>query len=198
MSKSVKMRFLLCLIFSYAIFSCAGQQTVDKKAADYEKAPKEVVVTAPTSVSSKIDEAKAIAIIITKSEKVYLQLGDSTRKYDIFKVLNKNKKLNLHEADIDQLMQLDSIGIPFAKLKTMLGKHIPAQKEQLLGIPCSANTNELTDWLKACVEVEGLDRLEKSILFIKGDGNHRYQSFKHVKDAFKQNHIFRFRIVTTP
>lgn len=183
---------IICLVLS-----CSGQKSDQKKQGDNQITPEEIIVNSPKSVVSSIDKAHAIVIILTKDDKIYMQLGDSTNKNDILNTLNKNKHLRLNNTEIIKLMNLDSVGIPFSKMKDILSQNLPIREQQMPGIPCTSDKNELTDWLRAVVEVSGLDALEKTGLFVKGNANFRYPTFKFVKKSFKENNIFKFRIVTT-
>jgi biopolymer transport protein ExbD len=40
--------------------------------------------------------------------------------------------------------------------------------------------------------------MDKLNLLVKGDNAAKYPTFKFVKDAFKKNDIFKFKIVTNP
>ena len=91
------------------------------------------------------------------------------------------------------------IGVPFNQIKSSLAlaQEIPASK--LPGIPIDSTQNELTDWLKSVTNVyAGSDQRKlQEMLLIKGDESALYPTFKNIKEAFKKNELFKFRIVTS-
>jgi hypothetical protein len=67
------------------------------------------------------------------------------------------------------------------------------------GIPViDSTTNELTDWIGSVVRSYAGESMENLNLLVKGDNAAKYPAFKLVKDAFKKNSIFKFKIVTNP
>jgi hypothetical protein len=88
--------------------------------------------------------------------------------------------------------------VPFSQLKASLqpGKVIPAT--QMAGIPVDSTNNELVDWMRSVTNVyAGGDQAKlQEMLLIKGDNDALYPIFKNVKEAFKKNEIYKFRIVT--
>jgi hypothetical protein len=77
-----------------------------------------------------------------------------------------------------------------------MATEIPANK--LPGIPCDSSKNEMVDWMKSVTNVyAGSDQRQlQEMLLIKGDNASLYPAFKNIKQAFKKNEIFKFRIVT--
>jgi biopolymer transport protein ExbD len=70
--------------------------------------------------------------------------------------------------------------------------------DQMDGIPVDSANNELSYWMRSVTNAyagEDQNEMQKLIL-VKGDGQALYPVFKSVKDAFKANEIFKFRIVT--
>ncbi|MBK7882552.1 MAG: biopolymer transporter ExbD [Chitinophagaceae bacterium] len=167
--------------------------------ATKQKPPEAVAVNAPTSVSSKVAPEDAILITLTKEGKVFLMLGDDTRKTDILDKLNTNKNLGLSESELKKLGKLSFIGMPLGAIKSALtaGQDIPADK--LPGIPITDSTNnELVDWMRSINDAyagSDLKQLEEKIV-IKGDNFAKYPAFKNIKYALKKNNIFKFRIAT--
>jgi biopolymer transport protein ExbD len=166
--------------------------------ATKQKPPEVLAVTPPSSVSSKAAPDKSILITMTKEGKVFLMLGDDTKKADIIDNVNLTKNLQLSGGELAALKKQEFIGVPFSQLKASLqpGKVIPAT--QMAGIPVDSTNNELVDWMRSVTNVYagGDQKKLEEMLLIKGDNDALYPIFKNVKEAFKANEIFKFRIVT--
>src|SRR5205085_11232075 len=66
--------------------------------------PTEVLTVAPpASISSKIAPDKAILITLTKDGRVFLMLGNGTKKSEIIEDINKTKGLQLSDAELTKL-----------------------------------------------------------------------------------------------
>jgi biopolymer transport protein ExbD len=166
--------------------------------ATKQKPPEVLAVTPPSSVSSKAAPDKSILITMTKEGKVFLMLGDDTKKADIIDNINLTKNLQLSGGELAALKKQEFIGVPFSQLKASLqpGNVIPAT--QMAGIPVDSTNNELVDWMRSVTNVYagGDQKKLEEMLLIKGDNEALYPIFKNVKEAFKANEIYKFRIVT--
>lgn len=167
--------------------------------ATKQKPPEAVTVTAPASVSHEAAPEKSILITLTKEGKVFLMIGDDTKKKEILKDINSTRQLGLTDGELAALGKMSFIGMPLGKLKALVNLSQPLPPTQMDGIPIqdSAN-NELVDWLRSVTNVYAggkQSELEK-ILLIKGDNDALYPKFKEIKYAFKKNELFKFRIVT--
>lgn len=166
--------------------------------ATKQKPPEVLAVSPPTSVSSKAAPDKSILITMTAEGKVFLTLGDDTKKNDIIDDFNKIKGLNLTAAELDKLKKSEFIGLPTNKLKSALSSGTVIPPNKMDGIPIDSTNNELADWMRSVTNAyKGTDQkqLEKMLL-VKGDNSALYPIFKQVKQAFKKNQIYKFRIVT--
>jgi biopolymer transport protein ExbD len=167
--------------------------------ATKQKPPEAVAVQAPSSVSSKAAPEKSILTTLTKEGKVYLMLGDDTKKKEILSQLNTNRGLGLTEAELSKLARQQVYGMPLGMLKGAMGlaQDVPATKMEGIPVADSA-TNELVDWYRAISNsyAGGDARKLEEIMLIKGDNLAKYPSFKNVKYALKKNNFFKFRIVT--
>jgi biopolymer transport protein ExbD len=69
---------------------------------------------------------------------------------------------------------------------------------EMPGIPIDSTNNELADWIRSVTNAyAGGDQKElEKMLLVKGDNSALYPVFKKVKQAFKKNQLFKFRIVT--
>ena len=73
----------------------------------------------------------------------------------------------------------------------------PMPPDRMPGIPCVDSTNnELTDWMRSVVNAYKGESMDNLNLLVKGDNDAKYPAFKNIKDAFKKNEIFKFKIVT--
>jgi biopolymer transport protein ExbD len=166
--------------------------------ATKQKPPEVLSVTPPSSVSSKAAPDKSILVTMTADGKVFLTLGDDTKKGQIIEDFNKNKGLQLSAGELAKLKKSEFIGLPANQIKSAMasGKVIPPT--QMPGIPIDSTNNELSDWIRSVTNAyAGGDQkqLEKMLL-VKGDNTALYPVFKQVKQAFKKNQLFKFRIVT--
>ncbi len=163
------------------------------------KPPEAVAVMTPSSVSTKIAKEEAILVTLTKEGKVYLMLGDKAKKEAILEDINTTKALGLAPAELTKLKKMEFIGMPFNKIKSMLQLAEPMEPRKMEGIPTSdSSSNELTDWIGAVVRSYAGESMENLNLLVKGDNASLYPAFKFVKQAFKKNDIFKFKIVTNP
>ncbi len=166
--------------------------------ATKQKPPEVLTVKTPTSVSSKAVPDKSILITMTKDGKVFLMLGDDTKKNAIIDDFNTTRGLQLNAAELAKLKKAEYIGLPLNKLKSALDmpREIPANLMD--GIPIDSTNNELSYWIKSVTNAykgEDQRKLQEMIL-VKGDGEALYPIFKNVKEALKANELFKFRIVT--
>ena len=166
--------------------------------ATKQKPPEVLAVTPPASVSAKAAPDKSILITLTKDGKAFLMLGDETKKADILSNINTDKGLNLSPAELAKWTKAPFIGLPFNLIKGSLAteKEIPAN--QLPGITVDSTDNQMVDWIRAVVKAYvGVDQRKlQEMLLVKGDNETLYPTFKNIKQAFKKNEIFKFRIVT--
>lgn len=166
--------------------------------ATKQKPPEVLAVSPPTSVSSKAAPDKSILITMTADGKVFLTLGDDTKKNAIIDDFNKLKGLQLSPAELNKLKKSEFIGLPANKLKSAMASSQVIPPTAMDGIPIDSTNNELSDWIRSVTNAyRGTDQkqLEKMLL-VKGDNNALYPVFKKVKQAFKRNEIYKFRIVT--
>ncbi len=166
--------------------------------ATKQKPPEVLAVTPPSSVSSKAAPDKSILITLTKDGKVFLMLGDDTKKGEIIDNVNLTKNLQLSGSELAVLKKQEFIGVPFSKLKSSLQPANVIPATQMEGIPVDSTNNELVDWMRSVTNVYagGDQKKLEEMLLIKGDNDALYPIFKSVKEAFKKNEIFKFRIVT--
>jgi biopolymer transport protein ExbD len=166
--------------------------------ATKQKPPEVLTVKTPTSVSAKAAPDKSILITMTKDGKVFLMMGDDTKKAAIIDDLKTSRNLQLTPTELAKLKKSEYIGLPIGMLKSALdaSKEIPAN--QMPGIPVDSTNNELSYWIKSVTNAyKGEDQRKlQEMLLVKGDGEALYPIFKSIKDAFKANELFKFRIVT--
>lgn len=163
------------------------------------KPPEAVAVMTPSSVSTKIAKEEAILVTLTKEGKVYLMLGDKAKKDAILEDINTTKALGLSPAELKKLKKMEFIGMPFNKIKSMLQLSEPMEPKKMEGIPTGDSAhNELTDWIGSVVRSYAGESMDNLNLLVKGDNAAKYPAFKFVKDSFKRNDIFKFKIVTNP
>ncbi len=167
--------------------------------ATKQKPPEAVTVMAPSSVSTKAAPEKSILITLTKEGKVFLMLGDGTRKKEVLDDINKTKGLGLSPDELAKLGRMPFVAMPLGKLKALVNLNNPLPPAQMEGIPIkdSAN-NELVDWIRSITNAYSGTDLTKlqEILLLKGDGDALYPDFKNIKYALKKNDMLKFRIVT--
>ena len=166
--------------------------------ATKQKPPEVLSVKTPSSVSATAAPDKSILITLTKEGKVFLMLGDETKKAAIIDDFNTTRNLQLSSAELARLKKMEFIGVPVNQLKSVLNAQQEIPASSMAGIPVDTTNNELSFWMRSITNAyKGGDQkdLEKMIL-VKGDGEALYPIFKNVKEAFKANDIYKFRIVT--
>jgi biopolymer transport protein ExbD len=163
------------------------------------KPPEAVTVMTPSSISTKIAKEEAILVTLTKEGKVYLMLGDRAKKQAIIEDINTTKALGLSPAELTKLRKMEFIGMPFNKIKSMLQLSEPMEPRKMDGIPTGdSSNNELTDWIGSVVRSYAGESMDNLNLLVKGDNAAKYPAFKFIKESFKRNDIFKFKIVTNP
>jgi biopolymer transport protein ExbD len=166
--------------------------------ATKQKPPEVLSVKTPTSVSSTAAPEKSILITLTKEGKVFLMLGDETKKNAIIDDFNTTRGLQLTGPELAKLKKAEYIGLPVNKLKSALNMQEEIPANLMDGIPTDSTNNELSFWMRSVTNAykgEDQRKLQEMIL-VKGDGEALYPIFKNVKEALKANEIFKFRIVT--
>lgn len=166
--------------------------------ATKQKPPEVLSVKTPTSVSSKAAPEKSILITLTKEGKVFLMLGDETKKNAIIDDFNTTRNLQLTPAELARLKKTEFIGLPVNKLKSALNATQDIPPTLMDGIPIDSTNNELSFWIRSITNAyKGEDQRKlQEMMLVKGDGDALYPIFKNVKEALKANEIFKFRIVT--
>lgn len=166
--------------------------------ATKQKPPEVLAVTPPSSVSSKAAPDKSILVTMTSDGKVFLTLGDETKKAAIIDDFNKTKGLGLSGTELAKLKKSEFIGLPANKLKSAMASNQVIPPTAMDGIPTDSTNNELADWIRSVTNAYagGDQRDLEKMLLVKGDNAALYPIFKNVKRAFKKNQIFKFRIVT--
>ena len=88
--------------------------------ATKQKPPEVLAVSPPSSVSTKAAPDKSILITMTAEGKVFLTLGDDTKKNLIIDKFNASKGLGLSPAELAKLKKSEFIGLPANKLKSAM------------------------------------------------------------------------------
>lgn len=166
--------------------------------ATKQKPPEVLAVKTPTSVSSKAAPEKAILITMTKEGKVFLMMGEDTKKNEVIDDFNTTRGLQLTPAELAKLKKSEYIGLPVNKLKSALNLNQQIPANLMDGIPTDSTNNELSFWIRSITNAyKGEDQKTlQDMILVKGDGDALYPIFKSVKEALKANEIFKFRIVT--
>lgn len=166
--------------------------------ATKQKPPEVLAVKTPTSVSSTAAPEKSILVTMTKDGKVFLMLGDETKKGAIIEDFNTTRGLQLTGPELARLKRTEFIGLPVNKIKSAMNLQEDIPATLMDGIPTDSSNNELAFWFRSVTNAykgEDQRKLQEMIL-VKGDGEALYPVFKNVKQALKANEIFKFRIVT--
>lgn len=166
--------------------------------ATKQKPPEVLAVTPPTSVSSKAAPDKSILVTMTGDGRVFLTLGDDTKKDAIIDDINATKQLQLSVSELAKLKKSEFIGLPLNQIKSAMASNVVMSPDKMAGIPIDTTNNELVDWIRSVTNAYrgGNQRDLEKMLLVKGDNQALYPVFKQVKQAFKKNEIYKFRIVT--
>src|SRR5678815_5043593 len=79
------------------------------------KPPEVLSVAPPSSVSSKAAPDKSMLITLTNDGRVFLMLGDNTKKAKILENANEQNALNLTDQEMAKWNKMEYIGLPFNK-----------------------------------------------------------------------------------
>ena len=169
------------------------------------KPPEPTKITTPKSVSAeKLKEQDALMVTFDSSGKVFFSMSvlNKTKNSGFFKEVidgvNTAKNLRLTEDEKAKFSMSPMVGVPFAQLKSYLG----GAKIEPTGIPVDSTNNELAQWLATGADVfRKHAETDKEIMpnyMIKGDNAAKFPMFKGVIDAFRQNNLFKFQLVTDP
>ena len=166
--------------------------------ATKQKPPEVLAVQIPNSVSSKVAPDKAILITLTKDGRTFLMLGDDTKKADILANVNLTKGLGLSPVELQKWGKQGFIGQPLGQIKNSLAQSVDIDPAKMPGIPTDSTNNEMVDWIRSVSNVfaGGDMKALQEMLLVKGDNDALYPVFKNIKEAFKKNEIYKFRIVT--
>ena len=169
------------------------------------KPPAPVDITTPNSVSTeKLPDNDALLIEIDKKGRVFFTIlaeANPEGKRNIITNLNKTRNLGLTEAEMDNFVKVQSIGAPFATLKSLLGQptdklNDKAMVDRLPGIPVKDSaSNELYYWIRDAISAFAGKPLQ---YLIKGDNSSKYPEFKSVIQSLTRNEQFKFKLVTSP
>ncbi len=165
--------------------------------ATKQKPPEAITVQTPSSISTEVAKEKAILVTLNKEGKVFLMLGDKTKKDEILSEINTFKQLQLSPDEMAKLKKADFIGVSFSQMKSALDNNI--KPESMPGIPCGDSTNnELRDWMRVITNAYIGSNKKDFELLVKGDNLAKYPAFKNIIDAFQANDQLRFKLVTNP
>lgn len=166
--------------------------------ATKQKPDEALAVVTPNSISSKVAPDEAILFTLTPDNKVFLVLGDETKKADVLKDFNDVNGLGLSPAELNKWEKKQFIGLPANQIKGFLALANEPSPKTMPGIPIDTANNELIKWVKSIANAYagGDQNALQEMLLVKGDGSAKYPAYKQIKEAFKANDIFKFRVVT--
>jgi biopolymer transport protein ExbD len=164
--------------------------------------PDDVVkVAPPKSVSSDVlPDKNAFQVLFDKDGKVFFTYTDNSNVGPLIDMVNTTENLGLTAAEMKSFVKIvangSGLGVPFANLKQVLGLDPESLKEvKQPGIPVTDSAhNELSIWLSCLLKADGGVKPEN--VLIKGDNGAKYPAFKNVLQAFTDNKIFHFKLVT--
>lgn len=169
------------------------------------KPPEPVPIKTPQSVNAdKLKEQDALMVSFDSAGQVIFTMTvlNKTQNAGFFRELidgvNAAKNLNLTEEEKTKFTMSPVVGVPFSQLKKSLsGATVP-----ISGVPVDSTNNELSQWLATGNDIfRRHAETDPKIIpnyMIKGDNGAKYPSFKGVIDAFRQNNIFKFQLITDP
>jgi len=164
------------------------------------KPPEPVEVTTPNSVSTKdLEEKDAIMVTLDKEGKVYFSMfseKDPSVFRSVIENMNTTRNLGLTAQEMANFSKTAAIGVPIAKLKSLLSVPPDEHKNiKMEGIPVDSANNELKIWIRDAINAFSGKKLN---LLIKGDNAAKYPSFKNVLKAFTENDQYKFNLITMP
>lgn len=161
------------------------------------KPPEAIAVQTPSSVSAKaMEEKDFVMVTIDRNGKVFINMDDEAVKEKIAQSLNQTKNLGINVASFKKA---EFFGCSLAQLNSFLQTPSEQRKgDALPGIPVDSTkgANEMVEWMSQ-IRYAYADKKLKH-LYVKGDNESKYPSFKAVIDAFKKNDFLKFQMITTP
>lgn len=157
-----------------------------------------IEVTPPSSVSNKVAPQKDyMNVTITKDNKVFLDMDPKIKK-DVLEELGAERNITFSAQDISNFEKSEFVGVPLSQFKQFIQLDHDqvlekVKQKQLQGIPIDSTNNELAAWISA---VQHARMGQKMNYLIKGDDAAKYPTFKGVVDAFKDNDIYKYNLVT--
>lgn len=157
--------------------------------------PSEAIeVSPPSSVSNKVAPLEDFFLVTISKDNQFFISMDEGLKDDVIEKLNELRGGKLSDAVIAAFNSSSFIGVPlnqlpeFAKLSS---EQISSMK--LPGIPADSTNNQLLSWITAAVLASQGEVVHFNI---KADDATKYTAFKKVLDAFQENDIYKYNLVT--
>lgn len=157
--------------------------------------PSEAIeVTPPSSVSNIVAPMENFFLVTINKDNQFFISMDEEMKDDVIEKLNEVRGGKLSDAEIAAFNSTTFVGVPlqqlpeFAKLSS---EQISSVK--LPGIPADSSNNQLLSWITAAVLAS---QGEVVNFLIKADDATKYTAFKKVVDAFQENDIYKYNLVT--
>jgi biopolymer transport protein ExbD len=157
-----------------------------------------VEVKTPNSVSADaVPEKDVFTVSVDKDARIFVGMDNPEFKQVLIQNLNTRLSLNLTPGEMKSFINAESIGVPYAQLKSALGMDANELKKfRQPGIPCPDSTGgELLSWIRDALTAYTGRKLN---LLIKADNNLKYPAFKNILNAFKKNDQNKFLLVTSP
>jgi len=158
------------------------------------KSSEAIAVTPPSSVSNKVAAEKDYFMVtIDKDNKAFVSMDDDL-KSDVLDEVIKMRNLSFDEKDRKAFEKADFVGVPLGQLKQFdLMSSDDQSKVNVPGIPYDSTNNELKTWITAAVQAAQGKQVK---WLIKADGDAKYPTFKKAIDAFKDNEVYKYNLVT--
>ena len=161
-----------------------------------------VVVKTPSSISDIIMPENSILLTVDPTGKVFFDYDNKKAKAILIDNVNKEKGLNLTEAEKESFRKGASFGLPFNQMKGYLAIDPINQKNfAFTGIPIDtsnylASVNELAYWVQSA-RTAGQETGTPPRICIKCDASTVYPRVKDVIKTLTKNKIDRFNLVTS-
>lgn len=153
-----------------------------------------ITVSPPASVSNKVaPESNFFMVTVDKDNKVFVSMDASVREA-VIEQLGKERNISFSDADVAAFKNAEFVGVPLSQLKQFdLMSPDDQKKVNLPGVPYDSTQNELKYWITAAVQAAIGTKLQ---WLIKADADSKYPTFKAAIQAFKDNDIFKYNLIT--
>jgi biopolymer transport protein ExbD len=158
-----------------------------------------VVVKTPSSISEiPLPDVDIMLLTVDSKGRIFFSIDNKLKRKALIEDVNRERNLELTEAEMNSFAIGASLGIKFSQLKAFLALRPDEQTEMdksAPGIPVDTSVlsvnNELAQWVKSARNTNPRLRI-----CIKADGDASYPNVKKIISTLEGWKIFKFNLIT--